>query len=180
VIFQFVTCFALWLLAEHLGLSGVVTVVVCGLTIARGNIAAMPARVRLPSFAVWTTATMLLNVLAFTLIGLQLRPILEGLEPEQRMRYLVGALAVLGVVVVIRLVWTTAHHVVGGLFVRLLHGKDEPSPLRGVLVVGWSGMRGIVTLAAAMALPGDFPYRDFIQLTAFVVVVGPCSRWCAC
>jgi CPA1 family monovalent cation:H+ antiporter len=172
VTFQFVTCFALWLLAERLGLSGVVTVVVCGLTIARGNIAPMPARIRIPSFAVWTTATMLLNVLAFTLIGLQLRPILEGLDPQMRLRYFVGALAVLGVAIAVRLVWTTAHHIVGGLLNRLMGNKAEPAPLRGVLAVGWSGMRGIVTLAAAMALPADFPYRDFIQVTAFVVVVG--------
>jgi len=172
VIFQFVTTFALWLLAEHLGLSGVVTVVVCGLTLARRNIAPMPARVRLPSFAVWATATALLNVLAFTLIGLQLRPILEALEPAARVRYLAAALAILGVVIVIRLAWTMTHHTIGSLSLRLRGKPEGPAQAKGSLVVGWSGMRGIVTLAAAMALPGDFPYRDFIQLTAFVVVLG--------
>lgn len=172
VILQFVSTFAAWLLAERLHLSGVITIVVCGLTLARSNIKPLPAQVRLPAFAVWSTATVVLNVLAFTLIGLQLRPILEGLEPGQRVGYLLVALAVLGVVIGVRLVWVMAHHGVGVLFERLRGRAVPPGETRGALVVGWSGMRGIVTLAAAMALPDGFPYRDFIQLTAFVVVVG--------
>jgi len=86
VIFQFVTTFAMWLVAERLGLSGVVTVVVAGLTIARGNISPIAARLRVPSFAIWETATVVLNVLAFTLIGLQLRPILEPLTVSSTSR----------------------------------------------------------------------------------------------
>ena len=67
-----------WLMAERLGLSGVVTLVVFGLTATRRTGAPTPARLRVPLFAIWETVTIVLNVLAFTLIGLQIRPILEA------------------------------------------------------------------------------------------------------
>jgi len=177
VIFQFVTTFAVWLLAEHLGLSGVVTVVVLGLTAARRNVAPTPARLRIPSFAIWETVTTVLNILAFTLIGLELRPILEPLSPTERMQYLAGAVTILAVVIAVRLLWVLTHHGGAALSFRLLRrgaGRQamEPPTAKAALAIGWSGMRGIVTLAAALALPEGFPYRSFILLTAFVVVLG--------
>ena len=177
VIFQFVITFGVWLVAERLGLSGVVTIVVFGLTLARRSVAPMPAYLRVPSFAIWETVTLVLNVLAFTLIGLQLRPILEALSGADRLRFVGVALVILAVVITVRIAWVMAHHT-GLVLTTLLSGRhptgssnSEPSAKAG-LVIGWSGMRGIVTLAAAMALPEYFPYRDVIQLTAFVVVLG--------
>jgi monovalent cation/hydrogen antiporter len=120
--------------------------------------------------------TAVLNILAFTLIGLQLRPILEGLSQAERVRYFSGALLILAVVIGVRLLWTLAHHAAVTLNGRLF--PRPATPLMGqpsakdALAVGWSGMRGIVTLAAALALPDAFPYREFILLTAFVVVLG--------
>ncbi len=172
-IFQFVITFGLWLAAERLGLSGVVTIVVFGLTAARRG-PPMPAHLRLPTFAVWEAATVVLNVLAFTLIGLQIRPILEPLTGAERLHYAGGAIAILAAVIAIRIVWVMTYN-------ALVHWKNRvfgqrssmpPPTTKGGLVVGWSGMRGIVTLAAAMALPPDFPHRDFMQLAAFVVVLG--------
>lgn len=169
VILQFVITFGVWLGAEHLGLSGVVTLVVFGLTVARRAAVPTPARLRVPSFAIWETVTVVLNVLAFTLIGLQIRPILEALTDTERLRYLGAALVILATVIVIRILWMLTHHSAA----RLLRTRGSPAPtIKGALVVGWSGMRGIVTLAAAMALPAGFPYRDFIQVAAFVVVLG--------
>lgn len=72
--FQFVTTFGAWLLAERLGLSGVVTVVVLGLTLARRTASGLSARIRVPSFAIWETVTMVLNILAFTLIDFRSAP----------------------------------------------------------------------------------------------------------
>jgi CPA1 family monovalent cation:H+ antiporter len=177
VILQFVTTFGVWLLAERLGLSGVVTIVVYALTLARQEAAPMPAYLRLPSFAIWETVTVVLNVLAFTLIGLQLGPILEALSAADRLRYLGAALVILAVVVAVRMAWVLTHHAVVSLRSRRAEPADAGSAtgrptLQSALVVGWCGMRGIVTLAAAMALPGGFPHRDFIQFTAFVVVLG--------
>ena len=177
VIFQFVMTFGVWLAAERLGLSAVVTIVVFGLTLARGSALSLPARLRVPSFAIWETVTMVLNVLAFTLIGLQLRPILETLDASERYHYLVAALIILSVVIVVRLAWVMTHHA-SARFIRrhfLTHSERSsisPPTARDALVVGWCGMRGVVTIAAAMALPAGFPYRDFIQLTAFIVVLG--------
>ncbi|WP_374468995.1 cation:proton antiporter [Phenylobacterium sp.] len=172
VILQFVSTFAVWLMAERLGLSGVVTIVVFGLTLARDGSAPMPANLRVPSFAIWETATVVLNVLAFTLVGLQLGPILEGLSPAERLTYLGAALAILGVVIVVRIGWVAAHHLAVVAAHRLSGGRTAPGDARAMAVVGWSGMRGIVSLAAALALPEGFPYRDFIRFAAFVVVLG--------
>ncbi|MHA6202969.1 cation:proton antiporter [Dyella soli] len=173
VIFQFGLTFGLWLASEHLGLSPVVVVVAFALTLARKVTHVGPAHVRLASFAIWDSATVILNVLGFTLIGLQLRPILEALSRQQRVHSLAMALILLAVVIGVRLALVLVHHVIS----RLRNPSDVrtssyTSSAGGALAVGWSGMRGIVTLAAAMALPTGFPYRDFIQLTAFVVVLG--------
>jgi NhaP-type Na+/H+ or K+/H+ antiporter len=109
------------------------------------------------------------------LIGLQLRPILGPLTPQQRADYFETAAIVLGIVVAARFVWVFSYAAVARLAARWAsaHGWPSAKPTaRGALVVSWCGMRGIVTLAAAYALPGDFPNRDLILLTAFCVVVG--------
>jgi len=175
VIFQFVITFGVWLLAERLGLSGVVTTVVFGLTAARRT--TLPARLRVSSFAIWESVTFVLNVLAFTLIGLQLRPILEALGEAERLHAVGAALAILAVVIGVRFLWAMTHHAIV-TWKNLVFGfhptraLKSPPTMKGALVVAWSGMRGIVTLAAALALPANFPQRDFILLTAFIVVLG--------
>ncbi|HEV7632308.1 MAG TPA: sodium:proton antiporter [Steroidobacteraceae bacterium] len=166
VIVQFVITFGVWLAAEYLHLSGVVTIVVFAMTLARRQ--TTPARVRIPSFAIWETMTFVLNVLAFTLIGLQVRPTFLALSGAERQHYLLASLVILVAVIGIRIIWVLMHHL-------LAQWRPHPETARsakGAVVIAWSGMRGIVTLAAAMALPGEFPYRDFIELTAFVVVLG--------
>ncbi len=84
IILQFVTTFGVWLLAEHLGLSAVLTMVCYAVTVARTSPARTPARTRIPTYAVWETAVFALNILAFIFIGLQIRPILESLEPAAK------------------------------------------------------------------------------------------------
>ena len=176
VIVQFVATFGLWLLAERLGLSAVITVVVFGLTAGQRSAPALTAYLRVPTFAVWEAVTFVLNVLAFMLIGLQLGPILEALNRAELRRLVLAALVILVVVIAVRLVWALLYALTSGRNRPSgTHSKQSPTaPLlaKSGLVIGWSGMRGIVTLAAALALPADFPYRDFIQLAAFVVVLG--------
>ncbi len=176
IILQFVTTFGVWLLAEHLGLSAVLTMVCYAVTVARTSPARTPARTRLPTYAVWETAVFALNVLAFIFIGLQIRPILESLEAADRRRYFAVAGAVLLTVIVVRLVWHMAFNAVVRWRDRRF-GFHPPRPMLrptvgSGLIISWSGMRGIVSLAAAMALPSAFPYRDLIVLTAFSVVLG--------
>jgi Na+/H+ antiporter len=175
-IIQFVTTFGVWLIADHLALSGVVTVVVFGLTAARRTPFAETPHVRIVSFATWETVTFVLNVLAFTLIGLELRAILDVPTATQRGEWLVAAGAILLVVILVRLSWVFLHSLAAQIAAMMRRtpgdpGASKPSLQTG-LVVGWSGMRGIVTIAAALALPEGFPYRDFILATAFTVVLG--------
>jgi CPA1 family monovalent cation:H+ antiporter len=176
IVLQFAGTFGVWILAEHLRLSAIVTVVVYGVTIAREAPRTVPARQRIPSYAVWDTAVFILNVLAFVLIGLQLRPILISLEPQVRIDYLSIAAVVLAIVIAARFAWVLTSYAVAHLSTRWLgaaawSASAQPSA-KSALVVGWCGMRGIVTLAAAYALPASFPHRDLILLTAFCVVVG--------
>jgi CPA1 family monovalent cation:H+ antiporter len=176
IIVQFITTFGVWILAERLHLSGIITVVVYGITLARTAPAVTSARLRIPSYAVWETTVFVLQVLAFVLVGLQLRPILEGLNAAQQADYAWIALAVLATVILVRLTWIATYRGLASLFSRRPSGPDEKEAslrnAKGSVVVGWCGMRGIVTLAAAFALPTDFPYRDLILLCAFTVVVG--------
>src|SRR5215217_4258070 len=87
IILQFVSTFGVWILADRIGLSGVLTMVCYAITVARTSPERIPARLRIPSYAVWETVVFVLNVLAFVFIGLQIRPIMEGLEPAARGRY---------------------------------------------------------------------------------------------
>ena len=176
IVLQFAGTFGVWILAERLGLSAIVTIVVFAVTMARNAPSLIAARMRVPSYAVWDTVTFILNVLAFVLIGLQLRPIVETLEPGQRVQYFAVAGAVLGAVVVIRILWVALYNVVARVKFRYFGGGTWPGPTRPAtrngIVIAWCGMRGIVTLAAAYALPAGFPYRDLILLCSFFVVVG--------
>jgi len=176
IILQFVTTFGVWILAENIGLSAVLTMVSYAITVARTAPARIPARSRIPSYAVWETAVFALNILAFIFIGLQIRPILESLEPADRGRYAAVAGAVLVTVIVVRLAWHMSFNAVIRWRDRRF-GFNPPRPmlratLGSGLVISWAGMRGIVSLAAALALPSGFPFRDLVVLTAFCVVVG--------
>jgi len=176
IILQFVSTFGVWILADRIGLSGVLTMVCYAMTVARTAPERIPARIRIPSYAVWETAVFVLNVLAFVFIGLQIRPILASLEPSQRGRYFAVAGAVLVTVILVRVAWHMSFNAVVRRRDRRL-GFHPPRPMLrptvgSGLVISWSGMRGIVTLAAALALPAAFPFRDLIVLTAFFVVLG--------
>jgi monovalent cation/hydrogen antiporter len=176
IILQFATTFGVWILAEQLHLSPIVTIVTYAITAARIAPQRTPARLRIPSYAVWETVVFVLNVLAFVLIGLQLRPIFESLMPAERTHYLQIAAAVLGTVIAVRFAWVMLYNRVATWKFKLFGGGRWPGefvpPVSGSIVVGWAGMRGIVTLATAYALPAEFPHRDLALLCAFCVVVG--------
>ena len=172
VIVQFIGTFGVWLLAEQAHLSGILTMVVYAMSVARDAPAVIPARIRIPSYAVWEVAVFVLNVLAFILVGLQLKPILARLDRPTALTYLGTAVAVCAVVILVRVVWVLGEEAAG----RLRHRRGAESGRcgspRNAVIVAWCGMRGIVTLAAALALPTDFPQRELILFTAFCVVLG--------
>ena len=164
VIVQFVGTFGVWIVAERLHLSGILTMVVYAMSVARTAPDIMPARIRIPSYAVWEVAVFLLNALAFILVGLQLKPIVGELGRATLLYYTGIALAVCAVVILVRIVWA--------LGANLVRGSRTPEGKRHAIVVAWCGMRGTVTLAAALALPAGFPHRDLILFTSFLVVLG--------
>src|SRR6185312_3116864 len=106
-------------LAERVGLSGVLTIVCYAIAIAREAPDRTPARLRVPSYAVWETAVFVLNVLAFVVIGLQIRPIVEALNPAQRTQYLILAGTVLATVILVRIAWVMTYNTIVRLKIRL-------------------------------------------------------------
>ena len=167
---QFVYAFATWLIAERLHLSAVLATVASAMTIASMSKFDDSPRMRVHSFAVWTTVVFLLNVLAFLLMGLQAHRIVGAMSGADLAKAMWFAAAVVGGVIVTRLASAFLYR---GISVRLHRaGKGpEPATKSETLLIGWTGMRGLVTLATAFALPADFPERDLVVLTAFAVVL---------
>ncbi len=190
VVTQFVGTFAVWIIADRLGVSPVITTFAYGITLARLVSNRLGAEHRRASYAVWEVAVFVLNALAFILIGLQLKGVLSRLDGHAAAT--AGfALAVLLTVVTVRIAWVMGFTT----FLRLRpapQGTFRPQ-VGGSVVVAWCGMRGIVTLATALALPvggadtPPFPYRDMLIAAAFAVVLGtlvvqgltlaPLMRW---
>jgi Na+/H+ antiporter len=175
IIVQFLTTFGTWILADRLQLSPIVAVVALAGVAAHVGALRTSARDRINTNAVWAIVVFVLNVLAFLLMGLQARLILSQLEGEALTHALSFAGIVLGLVIGVRFAWVMLYGVVLRRFrsyaERRLLGVPVPKARVGVLV-SWCGMRGLVTLATALALPAEFPGRDVIVLSAFVVVLG--------
>ena len=175
IIFQFVSTFGVWVAAEWLGMSPILTIVIYGMTLARLPSAYPTARLRIPSFAVWETAVVVLNILAFLLIGLELGPVLAAAQADEIGRWSAIGAAVLATVIAVRLVWTLAAAFWNRWQIKRSDAAGKTgtvSSWRTGLIVGWAGTRGIVTVATALALPGDFPERDMLLFCAFAVTLG--------
>lgn len=182
IILQFIGAFGVWIFADRMALSPVLVIVTFAIVASRRAPVRTPAAVRVPSYAVWETAVFLLNALAFVIVGLQIGPILGRIDPAQRFQAFIFAAMILATTIIARFGWVMTYN--RGLWlIDLVLGKRTPRtmaprPLKGGVIVAWCGMRGIVTLAAALALPDGsgaspaFPYRDLILLTAFAVVLG--------
>ena len=155
VTISILTSYVAYLPAEELGVSGVVAAVTVGLYMGSQTSRVTNATVRMQGDAVWQILAFLLNSFLFVLIGLQLPTILDDLNTD---RYGTGqivlyALAVCGVVVGVRLVWTYVFtYLPRWLSFRIRQRDPFPSP-RNVALVAWTGMRGAVSLAAALAIP---------------------------
>jgi Na+/H+ antiporter len=175
IIVQFVMTYGTWILADRLQLSSIVAVVALAAITARYSPARTSARDRVNSYAVWAAVVFVLNVLAFLLMGLQARLIFESLSGPALRSALGFALLVLVLVIGVRFAWVMFYGWVVRRYRPFLNrhmpGFTVPKVQVGVLV-SWCGMRGLVTLATAFALPERFPGRDVIVLSAFTVVLG--------
>ena len=179
VLLQFMGTFGVWILAERAGLSPVLTVVAYGMTIARHARGRMGPRERRMNFAIWDVVVFGLNVMAFLLTGLQIRGILAELDTPWNFAALAGS--VLATCILVRLAWMTTYNAAARWSRRpeaLSHGAKPEAGVatryttQGALVIGWAGMRGILTLGTALGLPAEFPERGLIVFTAFAVVLG--------
>jgi CPA1 family monovalent cation:H+ antiporter len=175
IIAQFLLTFGTWILAAHLDFSPILAVVALAAVAAREMPKRTSARDRINSNAVWSTVTFVLNVLAFLLMGLQARVIVTDMRDEALSHALALAGLVLAAVILVRFVWVMAY----GVAIRRFRAYFERRTVRGAVpdarvgvLVSWCGMRGLVTLATALALPAAFPHRDEIVLSAFTVVLG--------
>jgi monovalent cation/hydrogen antiporter len=163
--------------ADQLGLSGVLAVVACGLVLGfRAPEIASPES-RMQGFAMWSILTFLLNATLFILIGLQLPTIVDGLAGQSAGQVIGYAAAVTGAVIAMRFIWTNTMTLVIRTLDRRPSQLARRSTWRLRVVSSWSGMRGAVSLAAALALPihtndGDpLPGRDLIQFITFALIL---------
>jgi monovalent cation/hydrogen antiporter len=172
------TPYAAYLLAEVARVSGVLAVLSAGLYLSRHSSRFFSSTTRLEANAVWNVLVFVLNGLLFLLIGLQLRHLLDTLGDRPLVTVIGEAALVSLAVIVLRLVWVfTATYLPRWLFPRL-RARDPYPGWRNVLIVAWTGLRGGISLAAALALPlsiqagQPLPERDrLIALTFGVILV---------
>jgi len=178
VLLSLLAPFGCWLPAEALGVSGVLSVVTAGIVVGRQAPRIMSSDTRVLGSGVWQMVVFTLTGVVFILIGLQLPTILDTLSASRSFGELASWAVVVAVtVIVVRLVWVfPGTYLPRLLSARIREHEPEPAP-RNVLIVGWAGMRGVVSLAAALAVPlyvtggARFPERDLVIFLTFSVIV---------
>jgi Na+/H+ antiporter len=157
--------------------SGVLAVVTTGLYLGRKGPYIISSGTRLQGYATWELITFLLNGLIFILIGLQLRSVVEGLNEYTAGQLISYALLTSLTVILVRMVWVFPATYVPRWASRRIRERDPSPSWRNVSIIAWTGMRGVISLAAALALPLQtasgvlFPDRDLIIFLTFCVIL---------
>jgi CPA1 family monovalent cation:H+ antiporter len=166
-----------YLSAESAHSSGVLATVVCGLYLGHKSSLYLSREARLKGYAVWDTLTFILNGFVFILLGLQLPYVLEGIHDNTLGHLLYLGAAFSAAVILLRLVWVYPGALVSNFIRRrILHQTETVPTPQEVFIVGWTGMRGVVALAAAISLPeylgngAPFPQRNLIIFLTFCVI----------
>ncbi len=176
VTLTFLTPFASYLIAEHFHISGVLAVVTTGLYLSFRSNELFSTQSRIQAYAVWEVVVFILNGLIFILLGLQLKYVVSEIADESLVRLIYYGLAVSIVVVVVRFIWVVPAATLPRLFSSKVRQR-EYFDRRYLIVFGWSGMRGVVSMAAALSIPlltGNqeaFPNRSLIIFLTFCVVI---------
>jgi CPA1 family monovalent cation:H+ antiporter len=163
--------------AERLHVSGVLATVTAGIWIGARSPELLSASARLTGAAFWNTLVFLLNGVVFMLIGLQLPEVIRGLHDHPWGELLLDAAAIGGVVILTRIIWVFPGACLPRWMSARVRARDPMPPWQNVAVVGWCGMRGVVSLAAALAVPhllpngSEFPERDLILFFTFAVIL---------
>lgn len=176
VTLSLMTPYAAYLLAEQLGVSGVLSVVAAGLYSGWRDPVRMDAETRQEAYGVWSLLIFWLNGIAFVLLGLQFPTLLAAVSHQFTALQLLGlTAAVAGTAMVARIAWVFPGAYVPFLFPGV-RAREVPPTRSAVFVVSWAGMRGTVTLAAALSIPlflpdgSPFPGRDIVIFLAFGVI----------
>ncbi len=172
------TPYVAYLSAEAMHASGVLAVVVCGLYLARKSSHFFSPNARVQAGAVWESMTFILNGLVFVMIGLQLPYVLKNVGGQHLPTLIFYGAGFCAFLIVLRLVWIFPGAHLSYLIRRRLLGQNEPTPsARQIFVVGWTGMRGVISLAAAISVPqmlanGEpFVQRNVIIFLTFCVIL---------
>lgn len=170
--------YAAYLAAEAVHASGVLAVVAAGLFLGGRSSRFFSPSVRLQANAVWSSLTFILNGLVFVLIGLQLPYVLSGIRESSLPRLVALGALFSAFLIALRLAWTyPSAYFANFMRSRILHRRDPVPNARGLFVVGWTGMRGVIALAAAISLPqtlssdAPFPHRSLIIFLTFSVIL---------
>ena len=178
LVISLVIPYAAYLAGEGVRASGVLSVVACGLYVSRKSVTLFSPEARLQITSSWEGLNFMLNGIVFVLIGLQLPYVLAGIRGYSRWTLLMYGASFSGVLIALRLLWIfPGAELAYQVRTKVLHQRyDRPNP-RAVFVVGWTGMRGVVALAAAISLPerlGDgrpFAQRNLIVFLTFSVIL---------
>ncbi|GAA4807061.1 Na+/H+ antiporter [Olivibacter ginsenosidimutans] len=169
--------YLMYIVAEHFEWSGVLAVVSGGLFLSFRSRDFLNYHTRLQTKEVWATIGFLLNGFVFILIGLELPVIMEGLEgysKEEAIRY---ALYISGIVIVLRIILVYLSAFIPRWLSKRIRAKEKSPGLKLPFIIGWAGMRGVVSLASALAIPltlenGEaFPHRNLILFITFIVIL---------
>jgi CPA1 family monovalent cation:H+ antiporter len=178
VTIAFLTGYFAFLPASALGVSGVLAVVTAGVYMGWYTPELTTVQTRLQGQGFWEILTFLLNVLLFGLVGLQLRPILDSLSGTGGWSLVSDAIVIVLAVILLRIVWVFPATYVPRWLLPRLRERDPSPPWPYPAFIAWNGMRGAVTIAAALLVPlhtddgAPFPGRDLIVFFAFAVVLG--------
>ena len=172
IIASLLLTWASYIVADAIGVSGVLSCVASGLVGGWRQHSTLTATARNELGAVWSAVVFIMESLVFILIGLSLRGVLARIGAAGGIGPLLLPISViLGAVVLSRFAWMFPATYLPRLLVPSLRRRDPMPPLAVPVIMSWAGMRGVVSLAIALALPDPFPGRDFIQAATFAVIL---------
>jgi CPA1 family monovalent cation:H+ antiporter len=173
VIASFLVAWVSYIAGDRLHVSGVLTTVACGVVMGSRQHSILSAATRSQAGAVWQVVSFVLESLIFILIGLSLRSVLQRLGGDWHAIATLGPAVwtIIATVILSRFVWILPATYVSRFLSPSLRRRDPYPPVSIPIVMSWAGMRGVVSLAAALALPEGFPGRDFILVTTFAVIL---------
>jgi NhaP-type Na+/H+ or K+/H+ antiporter len=176
VIVSLMTPFVAYLPAEELGGSGVLATVVAGLSLSSYISMEAPTETRMQGRSFWETTVFLLNGLLFLLTGLQLRIILDRMQNVSFTTLLSYGCTITAVIIAVRFIWVFPVTYLPRVLNRSVRTRNPSPPWPYAFFIAWTGMRGGISLAAALAIPltvpnyGPFPQRDLIIFMTFFVI----------